>query len=452
MVYKSFRLNFILRIIALSATIFLFAFVLSKNNYFTTASLIFLVIIYQIYEMIKYVEKTNRLLKNFLESIRYSDFTRNFKVQGLGSSFDKLQESFNAVISDFQKIRAEKEEHYFYLQTVIQHIGISLIAFHRDGSVEMINNASKKLFQVSSLTKIQDLESFSPEFVEALLKLRHGENTLIKVNDNDDILQLAIYATEFKINDRQVILVSIKNIQYELEEQEIESWQKLIRVLTHEIMNSITPISSLSNTLTTILDDFGMSNASKFDKDDQETISEVKMALSTIQKRSSGLLHFVDTYRNLTKIPNPNFSIFQVKQLFDNIYMLMKEEMNSRNITCVIDIEPESIELSADELLIEQVLINLIKNSIHALDHTEKPELKLRAYLNKRGRISIQLTDNGQGIIKEVLDKVFIPFFTTKPKGSGIGLALSKQILRLHGGTITVHSVPDEKTTFTLTF
>jgi signal transduction histidine kinase len=302
------------------------------------------------------------------------------------------------------------------------------------------------------LAKIQDLEGFSPEFVEALLKLKHGENTLIKVNDNDDILQLAIYATEFKINDRQVILVSIKNIQYELEEQEIESWQKLIRVLTHEIMNSITPISSLSNTLTTILDDFGMNNVSKFDDHDKETITEVKMALSTIQKRSSGLLHFVDTYRNLTKIPNPNFSIFPVKQLFDNIYMLMKEEMKKRNIECIIEIEPETIELSADELLIEQVLINLIKNSIHALDHTTNPQLRLRAYLNKRGRISIQLTDNGQGIIKEVLDKIFIPFFTTKPKGSGIGLALSKQILRLHGGTITAHSVPDEKTTFTLTF
>lgn len=452
MVYKSFRLNFIFRIVALSATIFLLAFVLSKSNYFTTPILIFLVIIYQIYEIIKYVEKTNRLLKNFLESIRYSDFTRNFRVQGLGSSFDKLQESFNAVISDFQKIRAEKEEHYFYLQTVIQHIGISLIAFHRDGSVEMINNASKKLFQVNNLNKIQDLQSFSPEFVEALLKLKHGENTLIKINDNDDILQLAIYATEFKINDRQVILVSIKNIQYELEEQEIESWQKLIRVLTHEIMNSITPISSLSNTLTTILDDFGSSNISKFDDDDLETISEVKMALATIQKRSSGLLHFVDTYRNLTKIPNPNFSIFQVRQLFDNIHMLMKEEIRKRHIECIIHIEPKSIELSADELLIEQVLINLIKNSIHALENTENPRIELRAYLNKRGRISIQLSDNGQGIIKEVLDKVFIPFFTTKPKGSGIGLALSKQILRLHGGTITAHSVPDEKTTFTLTF
>jgi nitrogen fixation/metabolism regulation signal transduction histidine kinase len=452
MVYKSFRINFIIRIVALSATIFLLFYLVAEKELYFTAALTFIAITYQIVAIIKYVEKTNRLLKNFLESIRYSDFTRNFQVQGLGSSFDKLQESFNAVITDFQKIRAEKEEHYFYLQTVIQHIGISLVAFHRDGKVEMINNASKKLFQVSNLKQIQNLKSFSPELVKALLKLKHGENTLIKVNDNDDILQLAVYATEFKINNRQVILVSIKNIQYELEEQEIESWQKLIRVLTHEIMNSITPISSLSTTLTTILDDFGANNTNKICGDDLETLNEVKMALETIHKRSSGLLHFVDTYRNLTKIPKPNFSIFKVEKLFDNIYRLLEMEIDKYNIDCQISINPESIELSADEQLIEQVLINLIKNSIHALENTENPTLELKAFLNKRGRISIQVSDNGQGIIKEVLDKIFIPFFTTKPKGSGIGLSLSKQILRLHGGTITAQSEPNVRTSFTLTF
>lgn len=436
----------------LTGTIFLLFYLLSGTELYITASLVGALIFYQIYEIIKYVEKTNRLLKNFLESIRYSDFTRNFQVQGLGNSFDKLQESFNAVITDFQKIRAEKEEHYFYLQTVIQHIGISLIAYHRDGKVEMINNASKKLFQVSNLSTIHELDKFSPDLVNSLLQLKHGENTLVKVQDHEDILQLAVYATEFKINNRQVILVSIKNIQYELEEQEIESWQKLIRVLTHEIMNSITPISSLSTTLTTILDDFGASNVEKIHNQDQETLKEVKMALETIHKRSSGLLHFVDTYRNLTKIPKPNFSIFPVKKLFENIHRLLEEEIRRHNITCEILIEPESIELSADEQLIEQVLINLIKNSIHALENSENGRIELKAFMNKRGRISIQVNDNGQGIIKEVLDKIFIPFFTTKPKGSGIGLSLSKQILRLHGGTITAHSEPNERTSFTLTF
>ncbi|MCT4614515.1 MAG: ATP-binding protein [Marinifilaceae bacterium] len=452
MVYKSFRINFVIRIVVLSITIFLLFYLGTYKKLYFTAGLCLIAIVFQIYEILKYVEKTNRLLRNFLESIRYSDFTRNFQVSGLGSSFDKLQESFNEVISDFQKIRAEKEQHYFYLQTVIQHIGISLIAFYKNGKVEMINNASKKLFQINSLKRIQDLDEFSSDLVDALLKLKHGENTLVKVNNGDDILQLSVYATEFKVNNRQVTLVSIKNIQYELEEQEIESWQKLIRVLTHEIMNSITPISSLSTTLTTILDDFGDNNENKFSDDDIETLDEVKMALKTIHKRSSGLLHFVDTYRNLTKIPKPNFSIFTVESLLNNIYKLLEMDIKKNNIKCKIDINPISLELWADEQLIEQVIINLMTNSIHALTKTENAELNISAYLNARGRICIRVCDNGQGIIKEVLDKIFIPFFTTKPTGSGIGLSLSKQILRLHGGTITAQSEPDIKTCFTLTF
>lgn len=418
-----------------------------------TLVLIGLLIAFQIVAMIHYVDRTNRVLNNFLESIRYSDFTRTFQVESLDSSFDKLKKSFNEVIKDFQEVRAEKEENYYYLQTVIQHIGISLIAYSKDGKVELINNATKKLFQVRSLNNIQSLKEFSPELVQKLLTIRHGENTLVRVQEKDELLQLAIYATEFKIHNRTILLTSIKNIQDELEEKEMESWQKLIRVLTHEIMNSITPISSLSSTISYLLKDLANTLQEKnTDADDIETIMEVDSALETIHKRTDGLLHFVNTYRDLTKIPTPTFSIFTIRTLFTNIKMLLEEEMRSKNISCDIRIEPESLELSADEKLIEQVIINLVKNAIHALDGHPSPKIELYAFLNKRGRITIQVTDNGQGILPNVLDKIFIPFFTTKPQGSGIGLSLSKQILRLHGGNITAYSEPDKETKFTLTF
>ncbi|WP_255434153.1 PAS domain-containing sensor histidine kinase [Carboxylicivirga sp. M1479] len=403
--------------------------------------------------MIHYVDRTNRVLNNFLESIRYSDFTRTFQVESLDSSFDKLKKSFNEVIQDFQEVRAEKEENYYYLQTVIQHIGISLIAYGKDGKVELINNATKKLFQVRSLNNIQALSDFSPELVQKLLTIRHGENTLIRVQEKDELLQLAIYATEFKIHNRTILLISIKNIQDELEEKEMESWQKLIRVLTHEIMNSITPISSLSSTITMILNDLSSSLKEKnTDEDDLETIKEVEGALQTIHKRTDGLLHFVNTYRDLTRIPTPTFAIFTINKLLMNIKGLLNEELKSKNIKCIIKIEPNSLELSADEKLIEQVVINLVKNAIQALDGRENAEIQLNAFLNKRGRITIQVIDNGQGILPNVLDKIFIPFFTTKPQGSGIGLSLSKQILRLHGGTISAYSEPEVATKFTLTF
>ncbi|MBR8536769.1 ATP-binding protein [Carboxylicivirga sediminis] len=453
MVYNNFRINFIVRTLLLAGSIFAFFYLFFNTELTMTLVLVGLLIAFQIFAMIHYVDRTNRVLNNFLESIRYSDFTRTFQVESLDSSFDKLKKSFNEVIKDFQEVRAEKEENYYYLQTVIQHIGISLIAYSKDGKVELINNATKKLFQVRSLNNIQALNDFSPELVTKLLSIRHGENTLIRVQEKDELLQLAIYATEFKIHNRTILLTSIKNIQDELEEKEMESWQKLIRVLTHEIMNSITPISSLSSTITMILKDLSDSLKEKnIASEDIETIEEVEGALQTIHKRTDGLLHFVNTYRDLTKIPTPTFSIFPISKLFLNIKGLLSEEMKAKGINCKINIEPNSLELSADEKLIEQVIINLVKNAMQALETKPEPEIQLNAFLNKRGRITIQVIDNGQGILPNVLDKIFIPFFTTKPQGSGIGLSLSKQILRLHGGNISAYSEPDTMTKFTLTF
>ncbi|OFY52802.1 MAG: hypothetical protein A2Y87_05375 [Bacteroidetes bacterium RBG_13_46_8] len=354
-------------------------------------------------------------------------------------------------MNDFQKVRSEKEEHFHYLQSIVQNIDVAIIAYRKDGTVEMINKAAKVLFQIHSLKNINGLAQLSNELVNTLLNISPGENTLVKVHDQDDILQLAINSTEFKVKDKLIILATINNIQSVLEEQETEAWQKLIRVLTHEIMNSITPIASLSSTLDIMLK--GITDGGKIRENlDVETVMEIQQALQTINKRSTGLLHFVNTYRNLTRIPKPNFRIFRIKDLFNNIYLLMEEEILNHRINYITHVDPESIEVSADEQLIEQVIINLIRNSMHALENRNEPTIELKAYYNKRGRVTIQVFDNGHGILPEVLDKIFIPFFTTKQSGSGIGLSLSRQILRLHNGTIAAHSVPEQETVFTLTF
>lgn len=447
MAFRNFRLVVLFRILLLTATIFLFFYTLTLE-YFITPFLIALVIIFQIYLIFKYLDKTNRDLASFLESIRFSEFTRSFKIEGMGSSFDELNKAFNDVIQDFQKVRSEKEEQYQYLQNLVRNIDVSIITYQRDGKVDMVNNEFKKLFQINSVKNIHDLESISPELVNTLIRLEPGKSCLVKIQEEDDILQLAISGTEFKIHNKSIILATIKNIQSVLEDQETESWQKLIRVLTHEIMNSITPISSITSTLDLMFKD-AKANRQRPDK---ESIEEVHTAIKTINKRSNGLLHFVNTYRNLTKIPKPNFRIAKVKEVLDDIQLLVQEEIKANNIKYIVSIEPESIEYYADTKLIEQVLINLIKNAIHALENSDSPMIHVKAYYNKRGRVTIQVIDNGQGILKDVLDKIFIPFFTTKPKGSGIGLSLSKQIMRLHGGSITAHSEVEVGTTFTLTF
>jgi len=217
-------------------------------------------------------------------------------------------------------------------------------------------------------------------------------------------------------------------------------------------MNSITPIASLSSTLELMLKGLVSQQQGEILNIDGESVTEIQDALKTINKRSTGLLHFVNTYRNLTRIPKPNFKVCHIREIFGNIEKLLEEELKSTGLALKVSIEPERLELTADEQLIEQVLINLIKNSIHALNGKENGSILLSAFLNKRGHVTIQVTDNGPGILQDVLDKVFIPFFTTKPSGSGIGLSLSKQILRTHNATINVHSEPDVETVFTMTF
>jgi signal transduction histidine kinase len=262
-----------------------------------------------------------------------------------------------------------------------------------------------------------------------------------------------VYATEFKIRDQKITLVSIQDIRNELEEKEMEAWQNLIRVLTHEIMNSITPISSLASTVNDLVKNtYNSKNLDIKDNDRQEQISDIYEALQTIQKRSQGLLHFVDNYRDISNIPKPSFQIFLISELFERVIKLMQTDIDNNEISFKATIEPQSLELIADSELIEQVLINLILNSIQAVKGRKDARIDLEAGLDGRGNVIIKVIDNGSGIAEDVIDKIFIPFFTTKKNGSGIGLSLSRQIMRLHGGSISAFSKPNETTVFTLKF
>jgi len=451
MVYKQFRINCIIRVGLLGLTIFGFFYILFKTALYAALFIVGVLIVYQIYTLIHYVEKTNRDLTRFFTSIRYSDFSQTFKDDGLGSSFDGLRKAFTEVMNVFRKTRTEKEEHYRYLQTVVQHIGIGLIAYQPSGDVELINTAAKRLLGVPSLKNIRSLEPYSKLLVETLFNIKPKDRALIKVEDQNELLHLALYATEFKMRGQDFSLVSIQNIHSELEEREIEAWQKIIRVLTHEIMNSITPISSLASTINEMIKESYQMRTAK-EKIDSESLTDIHDAAQIIQKRSQGLLHFVDAYRNLTLIQKPNFQLFPVKELFSRVEKLMQANIKKKAIRLRIDVDPQTLELTADPELIEQVLINLLLNALHAVGGRKKAKIDLNAHLDGRGRICIQVKDNGPGIAAENLEKIFIPFFSTKEGGSGIGLSLSRQIMRLHRGSITVHSETQNGSVFTLIF
>lgn len=445
---KNFRLNLILRIIILLGLTFLLFYLYTETTLIMTTGIVLVIILLHSWGIIRYIDKTNDELTRFLLSVKYSDFAQTFTTKKLGGSFNDLDRAFNEVLQKFRDTRSEKEENYRYLQTVMQHVPVGLISYTAKGKVEFINNAAKKLMKINALKSIKELSRISPNLGLRLEKISHGEKITFSVLDDDDLLQIIAFATEFKMRDNLYKLVSLQNIQSELEEKEMDAWQKLIRVLTHEIMNSVTPISSLAGTVNSIL----MNHNYEDTPLDAETIEDMRTAVATIEKRSEGLIHFVENYRNLTKIPKPKFRIFKIAELFETIEKLMREKIEKEGIDFYCSVTPRTLELTADPQMLEQVLINMLVNAAHAVSSRPNPHIYLMANLNERGRVIIKVIDNGIGIPEDQLDKIFIPFYSTKKDGSGIGLSLSRQIIRAHGGNIRVTSTPNVETVFSLRF
>ncbi len=434
---------------------FVLIFIIHKETAYAISSIILSVLFFvQIVTLIRYTEQTNIKLTRFFESIRHADFTSSFTDNELGSSFEGLNKEFNEVIEAFNKNKTEKEEHFNYLLTVIQHVSIGIIVFKKDGTVDVFNNAVKRLLQLPRLRNIKNLDVIESDFPDKLLNMKAGDKSLIKVFVADELLQLSMHATQFRMRGDEYILVSFQDIHPELEQKEIESWQKLIRVLTHEIMNSITPISSLAETVDDILVSHEKDIPSP--EDYKEDMENVRQAITTIGNRSKGLLNFVELYRNLTRIPKPNFRHFYVENLFERAVELLGPKFELNNIETSIRIFPKDLKLLADPDLIDQVLINLLLNAIDAVsgkrtDNTV-PKITIVASVNLNNRTTIEVADNGKGINQDLLDKIFMPFFTSKTTGSGIGLSLSRQIMQMHKGSISVRSKQEEGAIFTMVF
>jgi len=445
MTFNTFRISILIRLSFIIINTFLLVWLFQEQK-FITAIVSTGILIAQIFLIIKYIEQTNRKLSQFFDNIKYNDFTSSFVSENTGESFEQLNKSFNQVIAQFQKTRAEKEEHYNQLQTIIQHISIGILTYRKDGEVDIYNNVVKKIFKVNNFKKIQELSVIEKSLPQTLLNLQQNDSKLIKIFLDDELLQLSVQATEFKKKGEEYLLVSVKNIHSELERKEIESWQKLIRVLTHEIMNSITPISSLASTVKDMLP---QDNEIKIVSED---LSDMHYALNTIDRRSSSLLNFVEIYRDLTRIPKPVFSTVIIKDLLFESKLMLLHKSPMENLQINIEAMPEEISVAADQSLIEQVLINLLINAVYALKGTEAPQIIISARFNKNERVIIEVADNGSGIKPELMDKIFMPFFTSKKEGSGIGLSLSRQIMHLHKGNIFAKSIHGRGSVFTMVF
>jgi len=423
--------------------------------FYFSAVIISVVVILLVINLIGYAEKTNEKLARFLGAIQYSDFSSSFTDTDLGSSYKELNEVFNSIIDKFKKERSERQESLRYLETVVQHVGVGLIAFNNHGEVKLFNVAAKRMLNLPVLRHADSLNEIHPNLYRSVIQLRPGNKKLVVFERQNHTHQWAIHSTEFVMRGDNYKLVSLQNISSELEEKEMEAWQNLTQVLAHEIMNSITPIASLSETIYTILDN-QIQKGNENSTIGNETLNDVEEALATIKNRSYGLMKFVQSYRNFTQIPDPDKINIQAGKLISRVMNLMRGEFEKKGIRVNVNLNPEDIFLFADPQLLEQVLINLLKNALRAVKNSDNPEITCTAYYNEDGEVRIDIRDNGPGIPKKLFDKIFIPFYTyrddSSEKGTGIGLSLSRQIMRLHNGSLTVKSDPATGTIFTLNF
>ncbi len=446
----NFRLKLVIRIILILALGFGTIYVLTQTHFWLVSIWSGLFFILLIFELIRYLEKSKKELANFLLAIQQGDFSNTYPQKSREESDYSLYKAFNIINTEFQKIRREKESNFHYLQAIVEHSGVALICYQeKEGEIKLMNKAAKDLFQKPYLKNISSFHKIDPALMKAISKLNSGDKVLLKSVINNELLHLSILAKEIRMDDALFKLVSFQDIKTELDEHEVDSWQKLIRVLTHEIMNSAIPISTLTSVINQKIN--SNKNANSLALLSTEDEEDIIGGLKTIENRSKGLIQFVESYKTLTRLPKPKFESVVVVELFDRVSTLLKSDIQNAGISLKIELKDKAIAIKADPQMIEQILINLIINAKDSLIGVSDPVIELMA-VNQNEKDIIRVIDNGCGMDPETLSNIFVPFYTTKKKGSGIGLSLSRQIMRLHKGSISVQSALGKGSVFNLEF
>ncbi len=437
--FKSFKINVIVRLgiilILLSLSIY---YILVEHKYLRAiyAGIAFLV---TVVELFWYIDKRNREINLFLSSLLSEDFSLTFSDLRKGKSFRSLYETMNSINSKFEKLRSEREVHSQYLLLLVEHIKVGIISFDSSHKIHLVNQAFKDLFNLQGLGPNSSLEELGSDYTHILSGMKPDENIVKKFPFPGGYSTLALQATVFKLENEDYKLISAQNIKEELEEQEVLAWQKLIRVLTHEIMNSVTPISSLSSSLHSLV----TKNAY-----DDSVKSKLVVGLEAIINRSEGLMKFTEAYKSLSRIPPP-----VLKPVKSDEFMLRVEKLcSSINEKSKVDIStyvgPDPWVFYIDLELFDNVIINLVKNAMESMKENKNPKIKISLIHSRKGKTVLEIKDYGSGMKEEVKNEIFVPFYTTKREGTGIGLSISNQIVRSHGGTISVESTLNKGSTF----
>lgn len=435
----------LIRTITLFVTLGAVSFFLVKGWYLLTA-LIAPILVYQMIAFFRFQKKTHEEVSQFLEAVHYRDFSRYFDVKHASADIQPLRQGFNDINTTFKVISQEKETQYQYLQKILELVDTGILSYEvESGEVIWMNETLKKMLEIPYLKTIQSLNKRHPVLFEEIDSISPSESRIVTIQLEKTNFKALLSASSFQINDKKSKLIAFQNVNEALDETESKAWQKLLSVMTHEIMNSVAPISSLAETLKNRLH---LASASLED----DAVEDLELGIDTIKRRSEGLLKFAETYRSLNKITKLNLKKVYVRELFGNLHQLMQPTFEQKGVELEIILKNPELMMQADMSLMEQVFINLIVNALEAVKEKEHPKILLSADTTLDRKIILKVADNGQGMPEEVLDKIFIPFFSTKKSGSGIGLSLCKQIIMLHKGTIQVQSIEGKGTVFQMQF
>jgi len=452
MLLNKFFINVLIRVTFIVITSVIFGIVLphvDRGYYYTLAGMFFMIIL-QSWLLVNQVNKTNTDLEKFFSSVQDHDSSVRFSENSKNNSFGKLHDRMNKLNTIIQNVKIQNERTGQFLQSVVSHVDIGLLSFDLNGRIEIYNNAAKRYFDVQQPQQLLSLKTSNTELFNVINNIKPGQEILHKIKTDNLLQSIIVKATELRFESNVIKLVSFQDITNELDKKELESWQRLIRVLTHEIMNSISPITSLTSVISGYFKKKEEDVPIAIELIDHQIVYKTLSGLNTIEETGKGLLDFVDKYRSLTSLPKPDLSKFTIESLLRKTKLLMESNI-SDNIKISTTVHPEDMVITADYAQIEQLLINLIKNAAEALSGKRDGTIHLKAFHADDAAI-IQVEDNGIGISDDIIEDIFVPFYTTKASGSGIGLSLSKQIMQNHGGTITVNSSPNMGSEFTLRF
>jgi two-component system nitrogen regulation sensor histidine kinase NtrY len=450
MISRNLYLNITLRVLLIVILSLLLAYYVFDKHSLRFSIIITLAIIMLTISLITYLNTTNRKIRFFFDSVRNDDSNLSFPVDAKDKRFRELYRSMTRVNQQIQQLKIENRTQEQYFQILLEHLATGIITYNDKGFILHANSSAKRVLSMDVLTHLQQIKKIDQKLFHTISSIKPFERRLCAIETGQGEIQLSLKAASFRTNDAEVFILSIQDIKNELDEKELESWMKLIRVLMHEIMNSITPITSLSESLSNIYSPGGVPLLPE--QVSIKTISTTLQGLNVIKEQGRGLMSFVESYRKLTRVPEPEKKLFRVSDLMSRVRILYNSLEMSNRMDLSFSLNNPELELFADQNLISQVLINLLKNAIEANENNSDGRISISAGTDSSNHPEICVIDNGPGITEENLDEIFVPFFTTREKGSGIGLSISRQIMRVHGGNLKVRSVPGKETVFCLSF